>query len=300
MTITGTGNLNFTAAVTSPTVSITTTGGIYTDAGVAASTKATISASGNVSLGTEATLNPSVSVTSTGGSIIQTGALNITAGTFNAPTITLTMRPIRLERRFSSAAAAPGTPVQLQDAVAALTIGNGTNVAGATTIINSGAGGVGAIAFGAAAADTLGFGSTLSVTATGTGAITTVSTNLNVTGAVTANTTNSAVTLGASGTSNSGFGTIGGSSGSGLFTVNSSKPVNLGTLTTTGGLAVAANGNITNTGNLVVTASGRRHPEHRDVRQRRQHPTRRHRRGEQRGYFRNDHRKQRERLDALG
>lgn len=256
VTITGTGNLNFTAAVTSPTVSITTTGGTYTDAGVAASTKATISASGNVSLGTEATLNPSVSVTSTGGSIIQTGALNITAGTFTAPTITLTSANTIGTAILVGGSGTGATPVQLTDAAASLTIGNGTNVTGAAAIINSGAGGVGAIALGAAAADTLGFGSTLSLTASGTGAITTVSANLNVTGALTANTTNSAITLGATGTTNSSFGQIGGSSGSGLFTINSSKPVNLGTLSTTGGLAVTAGGNITNTGNLVVTASG--------------------------------------------
>jgi filamentous hemagglutinin family protein len=256
VTITGTGNLSFTAAVTSPTVSITTTGGNYSDSGVVASTKETVSASGNVSLAVEAALNPLVSITSTGGAITQSGAINITAGTFTAPTITLTTATNTIGTAILLGGGSIAvTPVQLTDAVANLVIGNGTNVTGAASIVNDGTGGVGTITLGAAG-NTLAFGSTLSLTATGTGVISTLAPNLNVTGAVTANSTNSAITLGATGTTNSVFGQISGNSGSGLFTINSSTGVNLGTLTTTGGLTVTANGNITNTGNDVVSASG--------------------------------------------
>ena len=257
VTITGTGNLNFTAAVTSPTISITTTGGTYTDAGLVASTKATVSASGNVSLGTEATLNPAVLVTSTGGSIIQTGAgLNITTGTFTAPTITLTNAGNTIGTAILVGGAGTSTtPVQLTDAVANLVIGNGTNVTGATSITNNGAGGVGSITLGAAT-NTLTFGSTLALTATGTGVINTLAPTVGVTGAVTANTTNSAVTLGLAGSANTSFGQIAGNSGTGAFTVNESATTNIGAITTTGGLTVVSGGNIVNTGGAIVTASG--------------------------------------------
>jgi filamentous hemagglutinin family protein len=256
VTITGNGNLNFTAAVTSPTVSITTTGGTYTDNGVVASTKETISASGNVILAAEAAVNPLVSITSTGGSITQGGALNITNGTFSAPTITLTSANVIGTAILQGGGGSGTPPVQFTDTTGTLTIGNGTNVTGAATITNNGAAGVGNIALGAAAADTISFGSTLSLTATGTGAITTASKNVNVAGAVTVNTTNSPITLGAAGTTNSSFGQIGGASGTGLFTINESSATNLGTITTTGGLAVNSGTSIVNTGNTVVTASG--------------------------------------------
>ncbi|MGD1031916.1 MAG: filamentous hemagglutinin N-terminal domain-containing protein [Opitutaceae bacterium] len=256
VTITGTGNLTFTGAVTSPTVSITTTGGNYSDAGVVASTQETVSASGNVTLAAEAALNPLVSITSTGGSITQSGPINITAGTFTAPTITLTNAANTIGTAILIGGGSNAvTPVQLTDAVANLVVGNGTNVTGAAAIINDGTGGVGTITLGAAT-NTLTFGSTLALTATGTGVISTLAPNFNVTGAVTATSGGGAVTLGLAGTTNSAFGQIGGNSGAGLFTINSSAAVNLGTLTTTGGLTVTANGNIKNTGNLVVTASG--------------------------------------------
>jgi filamentous hemagglutinin family protein len=249
VTITGTGNLSFTS-VTSPTVTITTTGGTYLDsAGIAAATKATISATGNMSLGAENT--PLLSVTS-GGTIAQTAAITSAAATFNAPTITLTTGTNAITSAVLLGGSGSGaTPVNLADTVPTLTIANGTNVTGGAAISNAGA-----IALGAAASDTLAFGSTLALNATAAGAITTVAGNVNVTGAVTAAATNSAITLGAASTTNSGFGQISGNSGSGAFAINSSKPVNLGTLTTTGGLTVVAGGNITNTGNLVVTASG--------------------------------------------
>jgi filamentous hemagglutinin family protein len=251
-TITGTGNLSFTAPVTSPTVSITTTGGNYSDSGVVASTQETVSASGNVTLAAEAALNPSVSITSTGGSITQTGALNITTGTFTAPTITLTQAANTIGTAIligGGSSAVP--PVQFTDGVANLVIGNGTNVTGAASITND----VGSITLGAAG-NTISFGSTLALTASGAGVISTLAPNFNVTGAVTATTAGGAVTLGLAGTTNSAFGQIGGNSGAGLFMINSSTAVNLGTLGTTGGLTVTANGNITNTGNKVVTASG--------------------------------------------
>ena len=251
VTITGTGNLSFTS-VTSPTVSITTTGGTYLDsAGIAATTKATISATGNASLNAENT--PLLSVTS-GGTILQTAPITAAAATFNAPTITLTnggnaITSVELLGGSGSGA----TPVNLISGVPTLTIANGTNVSGGASISDA----TGVVALGALSTDTLAFGSTLTlVGGNGATAITTIAGNFNVTGALTADSTNSAITLGAASTTNSGFGQISGISGTGAFTINSSKTVNLGTLTTTGGLTVNANGSILNTGNLVVTASG--------------------------------------------
>ncbi|MGD1031917.1 MAG: filamentous hemagglutinin N-terminal domain-containing protein [Opitutaceae bacterium] len=258
VTITGTGNLTFGATVTSPTVSITTTGGNYSDSGVVASTQETVSASGNVVLAAEAALNPSESITSTGGSITQGGALNITTGTFTAPTITLTTPTNTIGTAILiGGGGSSATPVQLQDAVATLTIGNGTNVTGAALIQNNGVAGVGGITFGAASGDTISFGSTLGLTSGATsGTIASTSKNINVTGAVSANTTNSAITLGVAGSTNTNFGQISGTSGTALFTINETGSTNLGTITTTGGLAVTSAGNIVNTGGLIVTASG--------------------------------------------
>jgi hypothetical protein len=257
VTITGTGNLTFNNTVTSPTVSITTTGGNYSDSGVVASTKETVNASGNVALAAEAALNPSVSITS-GNTITQGGALNITTGTFTAPTITLTQATNTIAKAILIGGGGSGAiPVQVQDAVATLTVGTGTNVTGAAVITNNGVAGTGGIALGAASADTISFGSTLTLNAGGTaGAITTASTNVNVTGAVTANTVNSAITLGLAGSANTNFGQINGVSGTGLFTINETGTTNLGTITTTGGLAVTSATSIVNTGGLIVTASG--------------------------------------------
>jgi len=250
VTITGSGNLSFTGVVNSPTVTITTTGGNYTDAaGITAATKATVSATGNAILNADNT--PLLSVMA-GGTISQTAAITSAAATFNAPTITLTTGANAITSAvLLGGSGTGGTPVNFADTVPTLTIANGTNVSGATAIANAGG-----IALGAAASDTLTFGSTLALTGSAAGALTTAAGNLNVTGAVTANSTNSAITLGLTGSSNTSFGQISGASGSGAFTINSSKAVNLGTITTTGGLAVVANGAITNTGNLVVTASG--------------------------------------------
>jgi hypothetical protein len=77
-----------------------------------------------------------------------------------------------------------------------------------------------------------------------------------VTGAVTANTTNSNITLGLAGSVNTNFGQINGADGTGLFTINETGSTNLGTITTTGGLAVTSATSIVNTGGLIVTALG--------------------------------------------
>jgi filamentous hemagglutinin family protein len=250
VTLTGSGNLSLTAAVTSPTVTITTTGGNYiAAAGITAATKETISATGNVSINADS--SPLLSVTS-GGTLSETAAVTSAAATFNAPTISLAGFANALTAvELLGGSGTGATPVQLTNAAATLTLLNGTNVTGAATIANAGG-----IAVGTASSDTIAFGSTLTLNATAAGAITTTANNFNVTGALSSSSTNSAITLGATGATNAGFGQISGASGTGLYTINSSKPVNLGTLSTTGGLAVVAGGAITNTGNLVVTASG--------------------------------------------
>lgn len=257
VTITGTGNLAFTTAnVTSPTISITTTGGNFTDAGwgTAASTKATISASGNVNVAAE---NDAQLIVTAGNTITQSSAIVAAPkATFNAPTITLTNAANSLGGTslvLTGGGGSSATPVQIADANgASLILGTGTNVTGATTITNGG----GNIVLGTAAADTITFGGTLGLTATGAGTISTVSTNVNVGGAVTANTGGGNVGLGLAASTNTSFGQIGGAIGAGNLTINETSTTNLGAITSTGALTVTSGGNIVNTGAAVVNVAG--------------------------------------------
>jgi fibronectin-binding autotransporter adhesin len=254
VTITGTGNLKFTAGINSPTVTITTTGGTYTDAGISATT-ATISASGNASLA--ASTVPTITVTS-GNTILQTGALtSATKATFNAPTIALSNAGNNIANLImtggGAAATAPAFSVTVVDTAPTLILGTGTNVTGTASITNAGN-----IQIGAASADVVGFGSSLTLVATGGGAITTTSTNVAANGTVTATTTNAPITLGLAGSTNTSFGQIGGASGTGAFTINESATTNLGPLVTSGVLTVVSGGSIINNGGsaAIVNASG--------------------------------------------
>lgn len=253
ITITGTGSLSFSGTLSSPTISVTTTGGTYTDLGLTAATKATISASGNVSLGTEGGTG-TLAVTS-GNTILQTGAITATKSTFTAPTITL----LNAGNNISSIALVGGggsTGVQVLDAAAGgLTVATGTNVTGATTISNT----TGNITLGAVAADTLSFGSTLGLTVAGASTINTLNTlNVSVAGAVSLTTGGGAATLGVNSASNlSSFGQVSATTGGGALTINEGATTNLGTITTgAGSLTVNALGAIVNTGGLVVNVGG--------------------------------------------
>lgn len=267
VTITGTGNLTFANAVTSPTVSITTTGGTYGGAGtITASTSATLSASGNVNLAS--VVSPKLSVTSTGGTISQQAATAITANTaatFNAPLINIAntgndITSVVLLGGANGTAAAPNVFDDNATTAGVLTLKTGTNITGPLTVTMDAAGN-GGIALGSAtAADALSFGSTLALTAAGTGAITSPGAlNVTVLGAVTANTTNQPITIGAAAAANnSSFGQIGGNSGTAAFSINEAAATNLGAITTTGALTVVSGGNIVNTGGSasVVNAGG--------------------------------------------
>ena len=261
VTITGTGNLALTGATSSPTVSITTTGGSITDTGGigGTTTKATLTATGNINFNAAESV-ATLAATSSAGAITQTGAGTITSATlatFTAPTITLTTAANAITNVvLVGGGGSSTTPVQLADTVGTLTIAKGTNVTGATTIVNNGA--AANIAIGTLAADVVTFGSTLGLTANGTGTITTVSSNFNVGGNVSANTTNSAITLGAAASTNSSFGQVSGSSGTASFTINESATTNLGGIivTTPGVLTVVSAGNIVNTSGAVSASGG--------------------------------------------
>jgi filamentous hemagglutinin family protein len=253
VTITGTGNLSFTGALNSPTISVTTTGGTYTDAGMGAqTTKATITATGNVALGADAANLTTLTATSNG-TISSAAALLASTATFTAPTISLTNAANNIAKIILvGGSGSSATPVAVTDAAATLTVGTGTNVTGATTITNAGN-----IALGAAAADAVTFGSTLGLTTTGAGAISTVSSNVNVAGAVSLTTAGGAASLGAASSVNTSFGQITAATVGGNLTINETSTTNLGAITTgAGSLTVNSGTSIVNTGNTVVNVGG--------------------------------------------
>lgn len=253
------------ATLSAPSLSgsITTNGTITKGATSAAFT---ITSGGSINLGANNVANtitvPTLVVTSTGGSITQSAPITSTSKTtLNAAgDISLTTSSNDFGNVVLIGGASSTGGFSVTDANA-IVIGSATNTMAPVTI-TSGAAGAGAaadISLGAAAIDTLRFGSSLTLkmfNATNTGAITTNANAVSVFGNVSVTTfNNNHVTLGSNifgNAANFTYGQINADIGTGKFSVYENQTLNLGTITAGSLDARSLSSDIVNSGALKI------------------------------------------------
>ena len=198
-----------------------------------------------------------VFVNSTAGSISQTAGTSIlstgnvtlnAAADINLPNVTNDFTTLVLLGG-ASATSAGANVVDANNIV----LGTATNTLAPTTITTTTNG---TISLGNAAVDTLNFGSTLTLRASGTGTIGTNANTVTVLGNVSLTTTNTAATLGQTifgNAANYKFGQIQASLGTGALNVSESTTLNLGVISAGSIDARSLSGDVVNTGALTVT-----------------------------------------------
>lgn len=270
------GNISLGTVTNSSTLNLTATVGTITTGTIASSSTLTISApsaAGTISTGliTQSSTRtttltsggsitlaggtvPTLVVNSTGGSVTQNAAITSTsAATINAlGDITLTSaNDFNLLTLQGGSAASAGFSVNEANNIV---LGNATNARAATTVTTT----AGNITIGNAQFDTLAFGSTLALTAGGTGQIITTTNNLTVFGNVTLATTNQNAQFGLDIFGNSAnyqFGQINANLGTGALNVVENTTLNLGNITASSITARSLASDIVNTNKLTTTGA---------------------------------------------
>ena len=258
---TGSISLTTLATTSAATLNANASGGTVTATGLTSTSTAatTINSNGSVVIPT-ATV-PTLVVNSATGSITQGGIITSTSKvTLNAATdIALTTAG----NNFTNVVLQGGTAsnsFQVTDSsllTPDVIVGTATN-AKAPTVITAGTNGI--LTLGAAAGDSIAFGSNLTLATSGTGTIATSSNTVNVFGSVTLNTAGGNVQLGNAAfgaLSNYRFGQIIGNLGAGNLTVVENTTLNLGAITANNVNATSLDGDIVNSGalNLAGTAT---------------------------------------------
>ncbi len=253
------------ATLSAPSLSgsVTTNGTIVKSA---TSANFTITSGGSINLGANNAANtitvPTLVVTSTGGSITQSASITSTSKTtLNAlADIALNTATNDFGNLVLLGGASSTGGFSVTDANAVV-LGTGTNATAAVTITSgaAAAGAAGDISIGAAAIDTLRFGSTLTLkmaSNTNTGAITTNANAVSIFGNVSVTTlNNNNVTLGSNifgNAANFTYGQINGDIGTGILSVYENQTLNLGTITAGSLDARSLSSNIVNTGALKI------------------------------------------------